>query len=148
MSETATARFLGALWTLTGSQNLLDDVQVALTEFRRDREVGGPLSSGEWRGVLLSARDLLRESRDRAPDFVDAADQILTTEITRRSADREERIREKAHRLWIDEGRLEGRDDVHWRRAEALVAHEDEQDKAAQAATRETAERGRWWQKR
>lgn len=133
MRETATARFLGALWALSGSVNLADGIRAALIEFRRDREVGGGLSSAEWRGVLLSARDLLRAERDKAPAFVDAADQILSAEIVKRSPDREERIKEKAHRIWLDEGRPEGRDDIHWRRAQALVAHEDEQDKAAES---------------
>lgn len=37
------------------------------------------------------------------------------------SEDREQRIRERAHRIWEEEGRPEGREDEHWRRAEREV---------------------------
>jgi hypothetical protein len=33
---------------------------------------------------------------------------------------RQERIRERAHRLWEEEGRPEGRADAHWLAAEAM----------------------------
>lgn len=38
---------------------------------------------------------------------------------------REQRIRERAYRLWEDDGRPEGHDSEFWERAEALVAMED-----------------------
>jgi hypothetical protein len=41
--------------------------------------------------------------------------------------DREERIRQKAHQIWIEEGRPEGRDREHWDMASELVAIEDSQ---------------------
>jgi hypothetical protein len=37
----------------------------------------------------------------------------------------EQRIRDRAHRIWEDEGRPEGRAETHWERACALVASED-----------------------
>lgn len=37
------------------------------------------------------------------------------------SEDREQRIRERAHRIWEEEGRPEGREDEHWRRAEREI---------------------------
>jgi hypothetical protein len=36
-----------------------------------------------------------------------------------------ERIRAVAHQLWEDEGRPEGRADLHWQRAEELVREEN-----------------------
>jgi hypothetical protein len=42
------------------------------------------------------------------------------------SDDFEERIRAKAHELWVEEGRPEGREDVHWERARTLVAIEED----------------------
>jgi hypothetical protein len=39
----------------------------------------------------------------------------------------EERIRQRAYRLWEEEGRPEGRDEVHWDKAAELVAIEDNQ---------------------
>ena len=41
--------------------------------------------------------------------------------------DREQRIREMAHRIWEDEGRPPGRDKRHWEMAESLVGEEKEQ---------------------
>jgi Protein of unknown function (DUF2934) len=38
----------------------------------------------------------------------------------------EQRIRQKAHELWEQEGRPEGRSDVHWEKARILVAIEDD----------------------
>jgi hypothetical protein len=40
----------------------------------------------------------------------------------------EKRVRERAHRLWLDEGRPLGRDDVLWDKARELVAIEDNID--------------------
>ncbi len=40
---------------------------------------------------------------------------------------REQRTREKAYQLWIEEGRPDGRDEAHWQMAEELVAIEDNQ---------------------
>lgn len=41
--------------------------------------------------------------------------------------DREQRIRDHAYRLWIEEGRPEGRAEAHWDMARELVAIEDNQ---------------------
>lgn len=32
-------------------------------------------------------------------------------------SDREQKIRERAHQIWLDEGRPVGREEEHWRRA-------------------------------
>lgn len=40
--------------------------------------------------------------------------------------DFEERIRVRAHQLWEDEGRPEGRAEDHWEKARILVAIEDD----------------------
>jgi len=45
------------------------------------------------------------------------------------------RIRERAHRLWIEEGRPEGRDKDHWELAKMIIAEED-----GQQSTRKRAE--------
>jgi len=39
----------------------------------------------------------------------------------------EERIRARAHRLWEEEGRPEGRAEAHWEQARLIVALEDAQ---------------------
>src|SRR5262249_27705898 len=39
----------------------------------------------------------------------------------------EERVRQRAYRLWVEEGCPEGRSDVHWDKARELVAIEDNQ---------------------
>ena len=44
----------------------------------------------------------------------------------------EHRIRDRAYAIWEQEGRPEGKQDEHWRRAEAEIAAE-EQDAAAEA---------------
>jgi hypothetical protein len=41
-------------------------------------------------------------------------------------AHREQRIRERAHRIWVAEGRPEGRADEYWRRAEELIQDESQ----------------------
>jgi len=41
--------------------------------------------------------------------------------------DRDQRIREKAHQMWLEEGHPEGRADAHWDMAAELVAIEENQ---------------------
>ena len=41
-------------------------------------------------------------------------------------ADREDRIREKAHQLWEQEGRPQSRAEDHWEKARVLIAIEDD----------------------
>jgi hypothetical protein len=43
-------------------------------------------------------------------------------------ADTEQRIRERAHQIWEEEGRPEGREREHWDRARFLVGLEDNAD--------------------
>ena len=42
----------------------------------------------------------------------------------------EDRVRERAYRLWVEEGCPEGRSDIHWDKACELVAIEDNQKTA------------------
>jgi hypothetical protein len=42
---------------------------------------------------------------------------------------KEERIREQAYRIWLEEGRPEGRENEHWEKAEKLVNRIDELSK-------------------
>src|SRR5215813_2230462 len=41
--------------------------------------------------------------------------------------DFEERVRQRAYRLWVEEGCPEGRSDAHWDKARELVAIEENQ---------------------
>jgi hypothetical protein len=50
-------------------------------------------------------------------------------------SDREARIKERAYRIWVEEGRTHGRQDEHWHRAEREIADEEATaDKAADTA--------------
>jgi Protein of unknown function (DUF2934) len=40
-------------------------------------------------------------------------------------SDRQERISERAYQIWIAEGRIHGRHDEHWQRAEHEIAEEE-----------------------
>jgi len=40
-------------------------------------------------------------------------------------ADRQARISERAHQIWVAEGRVHGRHDEHWQRAEREIAEEE-----------------------
>lgn len=55
--------------------------------------------------------------------------------------ERERRIRERAYRLWQEEGCPEGRSDLHWDMASELVAIEDNQ-KLATEPVRSSSVRG------
>lgn len=37
----------------------------------------------------------------------------------------DERIRQRAHRIWVEEGKPEGRENDHWQMARQLIAIED-----------------------
>ena len=50
-------------------------------------------------------------------------------------SDREERIKERAYAIWLAEGRVHGRHQDHWHRAEREIAAEDSAGKAAGGAT-------------
>jgi hypothetical protein len=41
------------------------------------------------------------------------------------TSDREEKIRERAYAIWLDQGSIEGRDQVHWLQAEKEIAEEE-----------------------
>lgn len=49
---------------------------------------------------------------------------------------REQRIRDRAHRLWESEGRPEDQEKRHWQMAEQAI---DEEDRAVSAATAESS---------
>jgi Protein of unknown function (DUF2934) len=53
--------------------------------------------------------------------------------------DLEERVRERAHRLWQQEGCPEGRADAHWEMARELVAIEDNQKQTLKPISPESA---------
>src|SRR5262249_60839662 len=50
--------------------------------------------------------------------------------------DFDERVRQRAYRLWVEEGCPEGRSDVHWEKARELVAIEDNHKLATKPAPR------------
>jgi hypothetical protein len=41
------------------------------------------------------------------------------------AADREEKIRERAYAIWLDQGSIDGRDHEHWLEAEKEIAKEE-----------------------
>ena len=55
------------------------------------------------------------------------------------SNDYVERVRERAHQIWIREGRPEGKHREHWLQAEQELAHEGHGDKAQDEAGRAAA---------
>ena len=54
--------------------------------------------------------------------------------------DRNDRIREIAYFLWVDEGRPEGEEERHWTTAEALLESEPEQRKESEPEQRKRIE--------
>jgi hypothetical protein len=51
----------------------------------------------------------------------------------------DERVRDRAYRLWVEEGCPEGRADVHWERARELVAVEQNQKLTTKSPGRQQA---------
>jgi hypothetical protein len=56
--------------------------------------------------------------------------------------DSADRIRALAHKLWEQEGRPEGRADIHWRQAEELVRAESDKPAKKARLTRKKAKVG------
>jgi Protein of unknown function (DUF2934) len=50
--------------------------------------------------------------------------------------DLDERVKQRAYRLWVEEGCPEGRSDIHWDKARELVAIEENQKLATRPAPR------------
>ena len=46
----------------------------------------------------------------------------------------EQRIRERAHEIWIEAGRPEGKDQEHWRRARKEITGSEEADPASSSS--------------
>lgn len=55
---------------------------------------------------------------------------------------RQERIRERAHRLWEEAGRPEGSDKQHWDAAEREIQREDDEERSATASSAAAPENG------
>ncbi len=53
----------------------------------------------------------------------------------------DERVRQRAYRLWVEEGCPEGRSDIHWEKARELVAVEEKQKSTAKPAAPEATRR-------
>jgi hypothetical protein len=56
--------------------------------------------------------------------------------------DFDERVRQRAYRLWVEEGCPEGRSDVHWEKARELVAIEENQKLTTKPVPREEDAQG------
>jgi hypothetical protein len=54
--------------------------------------------------------------------------------------DFDERVRQRAYRLWVEEGCPEGRADAHWDKARELVATEQNQKQTTKPVTRDAKE--------
>jgi hypothetical protein len=50
--------------------------------------------------------------------------------------DMDDRIRQRAYRLWVEEGCPEGRQEIHWDKARELVAIEQNQKQTTKPVTR------------
>jgi hypothetical protein len=54
----------------------------------------------------------------------------------------EDRVRDRAYRLWVEEGCPEGRSDIHWDKARELVAIEDNQKTATKSVSAPRSQSG------
>jgi DUF2934 family protein len=54
----------------------------------------------------------------------------------------EDRVRERAYRLWVEEGCPDGRSDIHWDKARELVAIEDNQKTATKPVSAPRSQSG------
>jgi len=52
----------------------------------------------------------------------------------------EQRIRERAHRMWLDEGQPDGKAEAHWELARMAIALEDAKPQMQKPVTNETSE--------
>jgi hypothetical protein len=99
---------------------------------------GAPDSEARLRAeeFLKAAKEESIAQEDIEEEVGDIADYMssVVADLTTRSQsansnatddDREQRIREKAFYIWLDEGCPEGRSDVHWDMATELIAIED-----------------------
>jgi hypothetical protein len=55
--------------------------------------------------------------------------------------DHTERVRQRAYQIWIDEGRPEGRESVHWDMASELVAIEENQTRTTKRVRRQSTDK-------
>ena len=55
------------------------------------------------------------------------------------SADREARIRQRAHAIWVKEGRPDGRHEEHWHRASREIDGEEQDGEAPRETPRRAA---------
>jgi Protein of unknown function (DUF2934) len=56
--------------------------------------------------------------------------------------DFDERVRQRAYRLWVEEGCPEGRSEIHWDKARELVAIEENQKRTTKPLLREQGNAG------
>jgi hypothetical protein len=70
--------------------------------------------------ILIGGRDLRNRSR-KTTFSAKRRKQPMNDSNT----SKEERIRHQAYRLWVAEGRPEGRDREHWEEAEQIINRED-----------------------
>ena len=52
----------------------------------------------------------------------------MSDDPQKNSSDRENRIRERAYHLWEADGRPEGREQVYWEHAEAMISKEESEE--------------------
>jgi hypothetical protein len=72
--------------------------------------------------------------REQAPGDQNRQRELASGEHSdAREADRDERIRQRAYRLWEEAGRPEGRAEDHWQRAAADLDREDAERRAGMA---------------
>jgi hypothetical protein len=64
--------------------------------------------------------------------------------MTRPSHISEERIRERAYRLWVEEGQPQGKDAEHWERARELLALESDPEEGKEGIDEGYNKTGPW----
>ena len=66
----------------------------------------------------------MRELRSAAPSS--AREKRRNNPVQGKKTSKNQRVREQAYLIWLDEGRPEGRDKEHWERAEQIIDRMDE----------------------
>jgi hypothetical protein len=95
----------------------------------------------ENEGEFPTMTDQGEQENPRAPQGrkISAATQEESSMAASPRAGMEERIRERAYKLWIEEGRPGGREHEHWEKARKLVEEEQAQAKSANAPASRTS---------
>jgi hypothetical protein len=73
------------------------------------------------KATVAAARETIRSIEKTAEEFALKGEAIVAND-----EEREQRIRERAYQIWLDEGQPDGRDKEHWEQAEKQIAEKKE----------------------